>query len=82
MKEIDIIVPCYNEEEGIEYFYQTVKQLVSEIKNYAFTFIFVNDGSVDGTLCKLRSLAGKDSAVKLSVLLQKFWKGSSDVCRA
>ncbi len=74
MKEIDIIVPCYNEEEGIEYFYQTVKQLVSEIKNYAFTFIFVNDGSVDGTLCKLRSLAGKDSAVKYLSFSRNFGK--------
>lgn len=74
MKNIDIIVPCYNEEEGIEFFYNTVKKIVSGIKNYAFTFIFVNDGSKDQTLKKLRSLAKANDDVKYVSFSRNFGK--------
>lgn len=74
MKNIDIIVPCYNEEEGIEYFYHTVKEIVTSIAGYHFTFLFVNDGSKDGTLKKMRDLAKDHSDVKYLSFSRNFGK--------
>ena len=49
MKKISIIVPCYNEEPTIPYFYEEINKVTKNIK-YDFEFIFVNDGSKDNTI--------------------------------
>lgn len=56
---ISIVVPCFNEEETVELFYE---ELEKNRKNMSeeFEYIFVNDGSSDDTLAKLRDLAAKD----------------------
>lgn len=74
MKQIDILVPCYNEEENIDYFYKVVKEIVDTISDYEFRFIFVNDGSKDGTLVKLRQLASKTECVKYISFSRNFGK--------
>lgn len=56
MKKIDIIVPCYNEQEVLSTFYQTTNSIVSEIADTCFRFIFVDDGSRDDTLLILKGL--------------------------
>lgn len=43
-----IVVPCYNEEENIESFYQQVKDIITP--RYNFEILFVNGGSSDRTL--------------------------------
>lgn len=74
MKNVDVIVPCYNEEEGIEYFYHTVRKITEKLDKYVFTFIFVNDGSKDGTLKKLRNLAKENEDVKYISFSRNFGK--------
>lgn len=61
-KKITIIVPCYNEEEAIPIFYKELKTVLENI-NYNYELIFVNDGSVDGTINKIKKLAEKDENV-------------------
>ena len=48
MKKISIIVPCYNEEQAIPYFYKEITKVAESMKT-DFEFIFVNDGSKDKT---------------------------------
>lgn len=58
---ISIVVPCFNEEQTIFPFYEEilkVKPLLGPIK---LEFLFINDGSKDDTLKKLKSLEGRDS---------------------
>ena len=55
MDKITIIVPCYNEEAGIDFFYPEVQKHVEKIPDCEFFYLFVNDGSRDGTLEKLIS---------------------------
>lgn len=62
MKQIDILVPCYNEEAVLPQFYQRTCAVIDALPDYAFTFIFVNDGSRDQTLPILRQLHEKISA--------------------
>lgn len=55
-KIVDIIVPCYNEGRSIDVFFDEVQKVVTQIDGYAFRYIFVDDGSTDSTLEKLRDM--------------------------
>ena len=59
MKKLSIIVPAYNEEEVIELFYKKLKEVIDKItERYKYEIIFVDDGSKDNTLDKLKKLRG------------------------
>ncbi len=55
MSLLSIVVPCYNEEESLEIFYHTVQETLKPLK-MDIEYIFVDDGSKDGTLSKLKNL--------------------------
>ena len=57
MKKIDIVVPCYNEEEVLKVFYKETSLVVDKIDGYKFNFIFIDDGSRDNTLREMKELA-------------------------
>lgn len=57
MKNIDIIVPCYNEEEVLPLFLEKTNEVLSGISDYQFQYIFVDDGSRDHTLILLKKFA-------------------------
>ena len=51
--KLSLVVPCYNEEDNVEKFYDEVKKsFLGKIENYEI--IFVNDGSKDKTMKKLK----------------------------
>lgn len=58
---LSIIVPCYNEEQTINPFYEEVLKIKPQLKGLEVEFIFINDGSNDKTLTVLRNLEKKDS---------------------
>ena len=62
MKKISIIVPCYNEEEALPFFYPVAHEVLEKLPD-DYELIFVNDGSKDKTLEILRDLAAKDPHV-------------------
>ncbi|MBQ9764477.1 MAG: glycosyltransferase family 2 protein [Phascolarctobacterium sp.] len=77
MKRISILVPCYNEEESIPYFYKElnrIEQLMKVDNGVEFEKIFVNDGSKDGTLNILKELSSSDSTVKYISFSRNFGK--------
>lgn len=75
MKEkISLIVPCFNEEESIPFFYDEVKKLEKQLKDVDFEYIFVNDGSRDKTLEELRKLSDKDKKVRYISFSRNFGK--------
>ena len=75
MKKIGIIVPCYNEQEAIPYFYDEVNKISNNMKeNAEFEFLFINDGSKDNTLNVIRDLSKKDSRVKYISFSRNFGK--------
>ena len=74
MDKISIIVPCYNEEDSIPLFYQEIKKVMKEMKKVTFELIFINDGSKDQTLLKLRELAMHDSHIRYISFSRNFGK--------
>ena len=77
MDRITIVVPCYNEQEVIDLFYPAVQKCVAEIADCRFDYIFVNDGSRDGTLEKLRRLCAAHDDVTYLSLSRNFGKESA-----
>lgn len=70
---LSIIVPCYNEQESVPLFYAAVQDLKPQI-DQSLEYIFVDDGSTDGTLPELRQLAAHDSSVRYISFSRNFGK--------
>ena len=70
---ISVIVPCYNEEEAIPLFYTAMQEVGQKIDTN-FEYIFINDGSSDGTLQTLRDLAEQDPAIRYLSFSRNFGK--------
>lgn len=74
MDTITIIVPCYNEQEVLEEFHTEVGKVFSAVPDCRFRFLFVNDGSRDGTLGIIRGLAEEDPRVSYISFSRNFGK--------
>lgn len=74
MRTVDIVIPCYNEEESIKIFYTECNKLVSKIKDYSFKYIFVNDGSKDNTLEEVKLLLNNNINVEYISFSRNFGK--------
>lgn len=79
MALISITIPSYNEEENLPVLYERLKH-VAEALEHTFEFIFVDDGSSDGSFQFLEDLARKDSRVKVIKFSRNF--GSHAACLA
>lgn len=74
MKTVDIIVPCYNEEEGLPTFIQETEKIVSNIPEYSFHYIFIDDGSRDKTLAVLKTICREHPLADYIALSRNFGK--------
>lgn len=74
MKKISIIVPCYNEELAIPFFYEEITKIAKSLEKYNFEFIFVNDGSKDKTINIVKDYAKNDKRVKYIHFSRNFGK--------
>lgn len=73
-EKISIIVPCYNEEQAIPYFYEEIKKISSKMNKLDFEYIFVNDGSSDNTLDIIKEYAKEDDRVRYVSFSRNFGK--------
>ena len=74
MKElISIVVPCYNEEEVIEKYYDATIPVLEGI-DVNYEIIFVDDGSKDNTAKLMKQLAEKNKHIKFIILSRNFGK--------
>lgn len=76
MQTISVIVPCYNEEENVSYFYEELMKLSSffEEKQLVPEIIYVDDGSKDKTVEEVKKLAKTDTNVHLISFSRNFGK--------
>lgn len=74
MKKITILIPCYNEEDSLDFLYAKLKELMDQLLGYAFEVLFVNDGSKDKTLSIIKSFAQIDSRISYIDLSRNFGK--------
>lgn len=62
--EMSIIIPCYNEQEVLNLYYDEMKKIMDSMSDLSFELIFVDDGSKDNTLSILKELHEKDYRCK------------------
>ena len=74
MKKISLLIPCYNEEKTIPMLYPELTKLMEKNNQYEWEVMFVNDGSVDGTMDQLRGLREKDQRFNYVDLSRNFGK--------
>lgn len=58
---VSIVVPAYNEADNVEEFF---KQTNKYLQSYKYEIIFINDGSCDKTLDKLKDLSQRAKQIK------------------
>ena len=74
MDKITIIVPCYNEAEVIPRFYEAVTAATAAVEDCVFSYLFIDDGSRDGTLDAIRTLADAHDNVRYLSFTRNFGK--------
>jgi glycosyltransferase involved in cell wall biosynthesis len=74
MKKITVIVPCYNEEQSLHYFYEEIERVAAQMPDNCFEYLFVDDGSKDRTLDCIHELSEKDKKVKYISFSRNFGK--------
>jgi len=62
--DLSIVVPLYNEEESVDALHAEVSAAAAKL-GIEFEILYVDDGSRDGTLEKLRAVADRDPTVKV-----------------
>ena len=75
--KISLIIPCYNEEAALPFIYKELVLVSSQLKDYEFEYLFVNDGSSDRTLNILKELAASDPRVNYYSFSRNFGKESA-----
>ena len=70
---ISIVIPVYREAGNLRRLYQRLEAVTKGMPEYAWEYIFVNDGSPDDSLEQLRRLAA-DAKVKVIDLSRNFGK--------
>lgn len=74
--EISVLVPVYNEEENVIPLYKRIVEEMEPITRN-FELVFVDDGSTDRTLKKVRSLIKKDKRVSIHTFYRNFGKANA-----
>ncbi len=74
MKTISILIPAYNEAPVLDQLMTRLGNLASNVKDYNFEFLFVNDGSKDKTLEIIKGFAEIDPRVSYVNLSRNFGK--------
>ncbi len=70
---ISLVVPVYNEEANIDYFYATVCEVLKALENqYQFELVITDNHSTDQTFQKLQAIARDDKRVRVIRFTRNF----------
>ncbi|MBR6619615.1 MAG: glycosyltransferase family 2 protein [Clostridia bacterium] len=64
-KKISVMIPCYNEEENARPIYEAVKnELVTNLSQYDYEILFIDNKSTDNTRLIIREICKEDKNVR------------------
>ena len=78
MSLISVIIPCYNEEAAIPFFCREMKKteedFAARFADVEFEYIFIDDGSKDGTVDVIRKAREDDKRIHFVSFSRNFGK--------
>jgi|SRR5450759_4509614 hypothetical protein len=75
-KIVSIVVPFFDEGEGVKYLYQAICHIFDQVPNVGFEVVCVDDGNHDDTLKKLIALVDRDPRFHVVEFSRNFGKES------
>lgn len=72
--DISVVVPCYNEQGALPFYYDKMKEVMALLPELSFEIIIVDDGSTDGTLEVTKQLAKSDVRIRYISFSRNFGK--------
>ena len=72
MKKLSLFTPCYNEEENVYSLYKKVTEVMQELPQYEYEYVFIDNNSSDNTQAVLRKIADEDKRVKVIFNVKNF----------
>ena len=72
--DISVVVPCYNEQGALPFYYDKMKEVMALMPELSFEIIIVDDGSTDGTLEAAKQLAKIDERIRYISFSRNFGK--------
>lgn len=74
--DVTIVVPLYNEEDNVQPLYREIAE-VMDAQSLNYEVIFIDDGSHDQTIARLREVAGTDPRVTILEFTKNFGQTAS-----
>jgi len=74
--KLSLVVPCFNEEKVIENFHEKVRDILLK-HEIDYELLFIDDGSKDKTLMKIKTLSQIDKNIKYISFSRNFGKESA-----
>lgn len=74
MDKISVVIPCYNEEKNLPFFYEELAVTSSKMSFIDMEFVFVDDGSTDNTFSIIKELKNTDNRVRYISFSRNFGK--------
>ena len=74
LKSIAIVIPVFNEAQNVPHLLARLEQITSKLSAYMWQYIFVNDGSSDGSWAVLQKIAHHNPNITALDLSRNFGK--------
>lgn len=74
-RKLSIIIPMFNEEESVRTLYQKIVEVINH--RHLYEIIFIDDGSTDRSVQKVKELIAEDHDVHLIVFRKNFGKSAA-----
>jgi len=72
-KKLSVVIPCYDEEENVQPFYEAVRDVIeNHCGQYDYEIIFIDNHSKDRTQERIRTICQKDRRVKAIFNVKNF----------
>ena len=69
MKTIDIIVPCFNEEDSVRAFFNEINIVMTDFEGrFSWKIIFIDDCSSDGTMREIHNLRSPENKERVNYI--------------
>jgi glycosyltransferase involved in cell wall biosynthesis len=76
-QKISVVVPAFNEEDVVNVLAERLTSVLGGIADVSWSVLFVDDGSTDGTLARLRALNARDSRFTTISFSRNFGKDTA-----